>query len=146
MRFDLWTVVRFLHVGGAILWVGGQLALSLIVRPVAARVLEDERRSLALTTMGARFGRLALWGLFPILLATGLALSYYRGVEYRAFQIPGYGPILAVKVVLAMVSFGLAAVHGIIAARSPDRSVRWVGITGAVVSLLVVLLAVTLVL
>lgn len=96
--------------------------------------------------MGARFGKLALWGLFPVLLATGLALSYYRGVEYGAFRIEGYGPVLGVKVVLAFLSFALAAAHGVAAVRSNSGLVRAVGIGGAVVSLAVVLLAVSLVL
>jgi uncharacterized membrane protein len=146
MRFDFWALVRFLHVGGAILWVGGQLTLSLIVRPVAITHMDEGPRRAALTAMGARFGRIAAWGLFPVLLATGLALSYHRGVEYGAFRIPGYGPILGVKVALAMVSFALAGVHGFAAARSSSGAARAVGIAGALVSILVVLLATVLVL
>lgn len=146
MSFNFWTIIRFLHVLGAILWVGGQLVLSLIVRPVALKVFDDETRIEAVTTMGARFGRLAAWGLFPVLLATGLALSYYRGVEYGAFRIPGYGPILSVKVVLALVSFLIAGLHGFAAARLGKGMARTLGITGALVSVAVILLAVTLVL
>lgn len=143
MRFDIWTLVRFIHVGGAILWVGGQLTISLIVRPVAVRTLDDATRREAITQMGASFGRLAMWGLFPVLLATGLALSYHHGVEFGQFRVPGYGAVLSVKVVLAMASFALAAAHGMAAARSGGMA-RTVGIVGALVSVVVILLAVTL--
>lgn len=49
------------------------------------------------------------------------------------------------KIALALVSFGLAAVHGMTAIRSSSRTVRMVGVTGLVVSLTVVALAVSLV-
>lgn len=125
------------------MWVGGQLVISLIVRPVAVRTLDDQTRRETITAMGAVFGRLALWGLFPLLLATGLALSFHRGVEFGQFRVPGYGAVLSVKVILAMASFALAGIHGMVAARSGGAA-RAVGITGAVVSVVVVLLAVTL--
>jgi len=52
----IWTVVRFLHVLGAALWVGGQLTVSLVVLPLARRSLDDERRATLLTAVGRRFG------------------------------------------------------------------------------------------
>ena len=94
--------------------------------------------------MGARYARLSAWGLIPVLLATGLALSYHRGVQQSAFQISGYGTVLSVKVVLALVTFALAAAHGMAAAGSSARLARTLGITGAGISLVVVLLAVAL--
>lgn len=141
---SLWTVVRFLHVTAAILWVGGQLTLGLLVRPVAGRLLDPETRTALITALGGRYGRMASFGLIPILVATGLALVYRYGVEFGGFSRAGYGTTLTIKVVLAFVSFGLAGVHGLIATRTSGAAVRWVAIGGTAVSVLVVFFAVVL--
>lgn len=145
MRFDVWSAVRFLHVAGAIVWVGGQLTLSLVVRPVTTRLMDDGDRRELVSALGARFGRVTALVLIPLLLSTGLALTYHRGVGLSGFTVPGYGTTLSAKVVLALVSFGLAAGHGMTAVRSSSRAARTVGIVGVVVSLAVVALAVSLV-
>jgi uncharacterized membrane protein len=41
---DLWTLIRFVHVVGAALWVGGQLALTLVITPVARRLLGTQQQ------------------------------------------------------------------------------------------------------
>ena len=145
MRFDVWTIVRFLHVGSAILWVGGQLTLSLVVRPVAAGLFDPDTRVDLVTALGARFGRIATVGLIPTLLASGLSLAYHRGVTLAALSLPGYGTVLGVKIFLALISFALAAAHGMAAVHASAAAVRAVAIAGATVSLAVVGLAVSLV-
>lgn len=140
-----WTAIRFLHVVSAILWVGGQLTLALIVRPVSGDELDSETRTRLITAMGRRYGRIASVGLIPVLLATGLALVYRHGVEFGGLNLSTYATTLTVKIVLALASFGLALAHGIIAMRSSGTSVRTVAIAGTTVSVLVVLAAVMLV-
>lgn len=140
---SIWTVIRFLHVSSAIIWVGGQLTLSLVVRPAAAAVGLEERSEL-FTEAGRRFGRIALIGLMPLLLSTGLALAFHRGVTFGALARPGYGSTLGAKVAFALVSFGLAAAHGVAATRTGGAA-RAVGLAAAVVSLIVVALATSLV-
>src|SRR5690554_2059699 len=145
MRFDLWSLVRFLHVVGAVVWVGGQLTLTLIVRPVTARLLSPEDRRHLVGAFGSRFGRLTSWVLIPLLLATGLALTYHRGVALSALTVPGYGATLGVKITLALISFALAIAHGVVAVNASTKVVRVLGIVGTVVSLTVVALAASLV-
>ncbi|HLV89650.1 MAG: hypothetical protein J5I28_10535 [Acidimicrobiales bacterium] len=142
-----WTVVRFLHLLGAVIWVGGQLTLALVVRQALERSVEDaERRREVFVAAGERFGRIGLIVIMPLLLGSGLALAYHRGVELSVLSMPGYGTTLAVKVVLAFVSFALAGVHGFVAARASRSMSRVLGIIGAGVSLAVVFLAASLVL
>jgi uncharacterized membrane protein len=145
MRFDIWTVVRFVHVGSAILWVGGQLTLSFVVRPVTGQLFDADGRRDLISSLGSRFGRISALGLIPLLLASGIALIYHRGVTFAALAIPGYGATLGTKIVLALVSFALAAAHGMSAVNASSRAARLVGLTGTIVSLTVVLLAVSLV-
>lgn len=143
--FSGWSLVRFAHVLSAILWVGGQLTLSLVVRRAAGSTLEGEARSDLFMRIGRVFGRMATFVLMPVLLATGLALIYHRGVDVGALSAGSYGQILTAKIVLALVSFGLAGVHGFTASRASARTSRVVGIAGGVVSATVVLLATALV-
>lgn len=140
-----WTVVRFAHVISAVLWVGGQLTLSIVVRRAAGETLDDRPRTELFERMGRVFGRIATFALMPILLGSGLALIYHRGVALEAFTVGSYGQILTAKVLLAFVSFALAAVHGVVATRGSSRASRLVGIGGGVVSVVVVLLATALV-
>ncbi len=145
MRSGWWSLIRFLHVGAAILWVGGQLTLSYIVRPVTVKLIAEEDRKILTASIGTRFARIAAMGLIPILLATGLALAFHRGVTLSALGRPGYPTILTLKVMLALVSFALAMIHGIAASRSTSTTVRVIATTGTLVSLAVVALAVSLV-
>lgn len=124
---------------------GGQLTLSLVVRPVAAGRFDAETRVDLVTASGARFGRIATIGLIPTLLASGLSLTYHRGVTFAALSLPGYGTILGVKIFLALISFALAPAHGMAAVHASSVAVRVVAIAGGAVSLAVVGLAVSLV-
>jgi uncharacterized membrane protein len=116
--FSIWSLVRFAHVLAAVLLVGAQLSLSLVVRPAAANTLDDNTRSAFFIRVGRIFGRLSSFVLFPVLLGTGLGLMYHRGVDIGALAVGRYGQILTVKIVLAFVSFGLAVVHGVMPGRA----------------------------
>jgi len=82
--FSIWTLVRFAHVLAAVLWVGGQLSLSLVVRPAAASTLDDSTRSAFFIRVGRIFGRLSSFVLFPVLLGTGLGLIYQPWSGHRS--------------------------------------------------------------
>lgn len=140
-----WTIVRFLHLIAAILWVGGQLALSLIIRPVADRMVDSETKRDLITAIGSRYGRIASLALIPILLATGFALTYHHGVEFGGLRLPSYAATLTAKIILAFVSFGLAMAHGMVAMRSSSAAVRLVGVSSTTGAVLVVLAAAMLV-
>lgn len=142
---SLWTVVRFLHVLSAIVWVGGQLTLSLVVRRAAIEELDDpESRTALFAAAGRQFARLSTLGLMPVLVATGIALAWHRGVDFGGLLRPGYGAVLGTKILLAFLSLGLAVLHGVTAARRPGTG-RVIGIAGVAVSVTVVLLATALV-
>ena len=53
-----WSLVRFVHVAGAALWVGGQLALSLVILPLARHLLAPEAKESFTAAAGRRFGML----------------------------------------------------------------------------------------
>lgn len=141
-----WSLVRFLHVLSAIVWVGGQLTLSVVARRAAAKTLSEEARAAFFGAAGRRFALIANVGVIPTLLATGLALAHRRGVTLGLLAQPGYGATLTAKVALALISFLLAAVHGVVVSRSErPGAARAMGVAAGLVSVGVVLLATALV-
>lgn len=143
---DFWSVIRFLHLVGAVVWVGGQIALVVIVRQALNRSIEDpDRRREVLMAAGERYGRVGLLVIMPLLLSTGIALAYYWGVINAKASISVWMTTLTVKIVFAVASFVLAGIHGFVAARSTPGASRALGIFGTVVSLAVLLLAAALV-
>ncbi|MDZ7676123.1 MAG: CopD family protein [Acidimicrobiales bacterium] len=139
-----WSLVRFAHVLAAMVWVGGQLLLSGVVLPVLRADLPPETRGPVVRRAAKRFGLIANAVLLPTLLVTGIALAWHRGVTFGSFTGPGYGRVLGIKLVLVVASVGLAAAHGIIASRRPDRG-RPLAIAGLAASVGIVVFATALV-
>ncbi|MCK2213812.1 hypothetical protein MF672_008420 [Actinomadura sp. ATCC 31491] len=139
-----WSVVRFLHVLSAALWVGGQLAVSLVVLPAARRLLDGERRAAVLSAVGRRFGLVTAAAFLPVQLATGVALAARKGVTWQSLAEPGYGRILAAKLGLFAAVMLAAGLHGWASGAGRARLARALAIASLVGSLGVVLLATAL--
>ncbi|MGA5757158.1 hypothetical protein [Nonomuraea bangladeshensis] len=139
-----WSVVRFLHVLGAALWVGGQLSVSLVLLPPARRLLDEQRRGQVLSAVGRRFGLLTAAVFLPVQLATGVAIAWHKGVTWASLAEPGYGRILAAKLVLFCAVMAAAGAHGWLTGAGRPRLARVMAVTSLVGSLGVVLLATAL--
>ncbi|MEV5985602.1 hypothetical protein AB0L85_11320 [Streptomyces sp. NPDC052051] len=140
----LWSLVRFLHVAGAVLWVGGQLALSLVVLPLARRMLSAQDRDSFASAAGRRFGLLTGAVFLPVQLATGWAMAWHRGVTWASLADPGYGRTLAAKLGLFLLVMLAAAAHGVAYAKGRPKTARVLAMASLVGSLGVVLLAAAL--
>ncbi|QNE74299.1 hypothetical protein F0344_06470 [Streptomyces finlayi] len=139
-----WSLVRFAHVAGAALWVGGQLALSLVVLPLARHLLAPEAKDRFTAAAGRRFGMLTGTVFLPVQLATGWAMAWHGGVTWASLAEPGYGRTLATKLALFVVVMLAAACHGIAHARGRADLARALAVVSLVGSLGVVLLATAL--
>ncbi|MEV4555350.1 hypothetical protein ACI2LC_15135 [Nonomuraea wenchangensis] len=139
-----WSVVRFLHVLGAALWVGGQLSVSLVLLPLARRLLDEQRRGQVLSAVGRRFGLLTAAVFLPVQLATGVAIAWHKGVTWASLTEPGYGRILAAKLLLFGAVMAAAGAHGWLTGAGRPRLARVMAVTSLVGSLGVVLLATAL--
>lgn len=144
MSVTAWSLVRFAHVLAAMVWVGGQLLLSGIVLPVLRAELSPEVRGPLVHRTARRFAMTANAVLLPVLLVTGIALAWHRGVTFGSFDDPGYGRLLGIKLVLVVASIALAAVHGIVAGRNPTRA-RPLALAGLAASVGIVVFATALV-
>jgi uncharacterized membrane protein len=144
MSVTWWSLVRFVHVLAAMVWVGGQVVLSGVVLPVLRADLEPGARALVVPRAARRFGALANIALLPLLLITGTGLAWHRGVTFGSFDQPGYGRLLAIKLALVAAAVGLAAAHGILASRRPG-SARGLAISSLATSVGIVVFATALV-
>ena len=139
-----WSLIRFMHVLCAMVWVGGQVLLSGIVLPVVRSELPAQTRGPLIHRTARRFALVANVALLPILFATGIALAWHRGVTFESFADPGYGRLLGIKLVFVAASVGLAATHGMLAARRPTAA-RPLAMAGLAVSVGIVVFATALV-
>ncbi|MFI2376243.1 hypothetical protein ACH5AO_14410 [Streptomyces sp. NPDC018964] len=139
-----WALVRFAHVAGAALWVGGQLALSLVVLPLARRLLAPDAKDRFTAEAGRRFGMLTAALFLPVQLGTGIAMAWHKGVTWASLAEPGYGGTLAAKLALFALVMAAAAGHGIAHARHRPGPARALAVVSLVGSLGVVLLATAL--
>ena len=144
MTVTWWSLIRFVHVLCAMGWVGGQLFLSGIVLPVLRSELPAQTRGPLIHRTARRFALVANVALLPLLVVTGIALAWHRGVTLEAFTEPGYGRLLGIKLVFVAGSVVLAATHGVLAARRPTVA-RPLAIAGLATSVGIVVFATALV-
>lgn len=98
---DIWTLVRFGHVLGAALWIGGMIVLATVVVP-AARASADRATARALVTRAARrFGIVGGIG-WTLLLITGFGLMEHRGLGVADLTGSEYGRRILAKLVLLL--------------------------------------------
>jgi putative copper export protein len=139
-----WSLVRFAHVLAAMVWVGGQLLLSLVVLPALRAARAPVVIGPVIHSTAVRFAVLANVVLLPTLLVTGIALAWHRGVTFGTFDDPGYGRLLGIKLAFVVASVGLAGAHGVVATRRP-RQARSLAMAGIGSSVAIVVFATALV-
>jgi uncharacterized membrane protein len=141
---DVWSLVRFLHVVGAVVWLGGQLTLSALVMPVARDRLPTQSRVVLMRILGMRFGIATVAVLIPLQVATGIALARHKGVTVASLAEPGYGRMLAGKLVAFALVMLAAGLHGWAIAGGHKTLARSLAVASLAGSFVVVLLATAL--
>ena len=101
----LGTAIDFAHVGGAGLWVGGLVVLSVVVPRLLAEADPARRAELAAETV-RRFSIVALSGV-TIAVTAGLLLAAWHVPSLEALGETLYGIALSTKTLLVLVAFGL---------------------------------------
>ncbi|MEO6988563.1 MAG: hypothetical protein ABI239_07935 [Aquihabitans sp.] len=144
MSVDGWSLIRFLHVLAAMVFVGGQLVLSGMVLPIVRKDLEPERSGPLARKTARLFGHTANIVLLPTLIVTGLALMSHRGIGWVGLGEEGYGRLLSIKLGMVVLSVALLATHGIIAMRNPAKAKPF-AVAGLTASVLIVVFATALV-
>lgn len=139
-----WSLVRFVHVVFAMIWVGGQLTISAVLLPTVRRLLGIEERAAVLTGVGRRFGLFTVTLFLPLQVTSGVLLAWHKGVTFSSLGDPGYGRTLAAKLVAFVLVMIAAGVHGWAMGTHRQLFARALAISSLVGSLAIVLLATAL--
>ncbi|WPF81402.1 hypothetical protein SANBI_002694 [Sanguibacter sp. 4.1] len=139
-----WSLVRFVHVLGAILWVGGQLTVSALVLPVVRSRLGEEQRAALMRSLGMRLGIVTVVAFIPLQVTTGVLLAAHKGVTIASLAEPGYGRMLAGKLTAFVLVMLAAALHGWANGAGRRTLARALAVSSLVGSVGVVLLATAL--
>ncbi|WP_447974786.1 DUF4149 domain-containing protein [Nitrospira sp. Kam-Ns4a] len=151
--------LTWIHMLAAFVWIGGMLFLTLALVPVLKREAFAAQCGQLFQAVGLRF-RFLVWTAVLVLLTTGPVLLVLRGDSLA--DPAGWPLVLKAKLLLVALLIALSAAHdfwlgpkaaalrrGALAPESPlaaalVRFSPWLGRAALVVSLLVLLLAVTL--
>lgn len=126
----IWAgLVLWLHLLAAILWVGGQLFLVLVVLPVLRRELPESAR-LRVVAAGRRFSVISA-GALAVLVVSGLLNAAVHGISWSIVRGTAWGHVLVAKAALVGLVIVLTAIHGAyygrhlenLAAIAPDDTV-----------------------
>ena len=107
-----WSLLRFVHVLSAAVWVGGQLTLSLLLLPLLRRRLPTELRETLTSSIGKRFGIYTIAVFIPVQVSSGIGLAMHYGVTWASLTHPGYGRTLLTKLIVFVVVMLLSGLHG----------------------------------
>lgn len=154
----------FIHVIGAVIWVGGMLFLALVIAP-ATRSLPPRERAPLFSVIGRRF-RIVGWVCIGLLLVTGVINVAARGIGWEAITSgqlaeSEFGRILAAKLIIVAAMLTLSAAHDFVLGPASSagwsdpgamqraailrRRASWIARVNAVLALLVLALATFLV-
>jgi uncharacterized membrane protein len=115
------------------------------VLPPVQQALAAADRTDLMRVVGKRFALITATLFLPLQITTGAMLAGRSGVTWAALLQPGYGRLLAAKVILFAAVMAAATIHGIAQGRHQPRAARAASIAALVGSLGVVLLATALV-
>lgn len=120
-------VLRVLHIGAGIFWVGSVLFLNLFVGPAVQRAGPDGGRFMGMLMQGGRLTRAlthaATWTIVSGLLIYGLFSMRTEGVWARSAPAMGYG----LGAIAALIAFGI----GLFVNAPASRRMQQLGAGGA---------------
>jgi uncharacterized membrane protein len=109
---DIWTLVRFGHVLGVALWLGGMIVLAAVVLP-AARGGGDPAAARAMITRAARRFGIVGGVAWLLILVTGFGLLEHRGLSVADLTASEYGRRILAKLVLLLVLGVIVLAHAL---------------------------------
>jgi putative copper resistance protein D len=109
----VWALVRWVHLVAMAIWLGGQLFLFLVVRPVLRSQLDRPTQTQFTAAFGRRYSPLA-WISLIFAILNGFAIGEHRGVAQSALvSFPAaYGTLLIMKMTLVALILVLTLLHG----------------------------------
>ena len=106
-------LVLWLHVIAAVVWIGGNLILALVIVPYFKKSLPPVQRIQILGEIGKRFEPV-VWGCVGVLFFTGMINIFTTGVLTSPELIGAFMRTLFIKLMLFIVLVILTALHGFV--------------------------------
>lgn len=107
---DLWTLVRFGHVLGVTLWVGGIILMGAVMVPAARALNDRETARTVIRNTARRFG-MAGGVAWVLILVTGMGLLSHRNLSVGDLTDSEYGRRILAKLVLLLAMGVIAGLH-----------------------------------
>jgi copper resistance protein D len=126
MSASLYHLSVFVHLLAALLWLGGMFFLATVGAPVLRRVEPPALRAQLFHALGVRFRDVG-WACIAVLLATGTANLWFRGVlrwevlGAAEFWSTRYGTALAWKLAAVATMITASAVHDFVTGPRASR-------------------------
>lgn len=115
------SLIVWLHLVGAISWIGGMVFLSIVLVPIFRREPVASQKTVLFLNIARRF-RVMVWGVIAVILFTGLLLLHQRGISIAD---PSRWPtILAVKLGLVGILLLMTLAHDLIIGPRVGRIVQ----------------------
>lgn len=121
----MYQIVVFIHVVGAMIWVGGILFLAGVAVPVARR-FEPVVRSKVTAELGRQF-RIVGWTTLGVMLLSGIVAAAYRGATWQnvfdgTFWVTPFGRTLAEKLAVVALMVAISFTHDFILGPAAARA------------------------
>ncbi len=110
--FSIWSWIRWVHLVSAIVWIGGQLFILIVLLPILRNALPRNERALLFAQVGRRYAVVS-WIALLLLVATGILNGERRGIEWARLPQSSYGRILLVKLIFVAVVIAITLVHAL---------------------------------
>ncbi|WP_038040401.1 DUF4149 domain-containing protein [Thermorudis peleae] len=109
----VWAGIRWIHLLAAMIWVGGQLFLVLVLQPVLRRELPAAQRIQLVATVGRRYGHIS-WAALALLVITGFLNGVHRHLHWAALPTADspYAHTLLVKLGFVVLVLIMTILHG----------------------------------
>jgi uncharacterized membrane protein len=111
-----WLFIRWIHVIAAVVWIGGNLILAMVIVPYFRQNLPPVQRIQLLTQIGKRFEPI-VWGCVGILFFTGIANIFEAvglGSSSGSETINAFMRTLLIKLILFIALLILTALHSFV--------------------------------
>lgn len=109
---DLDTLIRFLHILGVTVWIGGLVFLGAVAVPAARTEADPVRRRAAITAVARRFAPVA-GAAWVLILATGMAILGRLDISVGDLPDTDWGKRILAKLVLLLAMGVVVLLHGV---------------------------------
>lgn len=118
-------LIRWLHVTAAVVWIGGNLILAMVIVPYFKKSVAPVERIKILTRIGKQFEPI-VWTCVIILIFSGL-FNVFRAIGGDAESIKLFMRTLGIKLILFLILVFLTFIHSFFLGPKLERAIDALG-------------------